>query len=559
MTTLMTQPHLLTAAAGDAQQINSAISQARAAAAGPTTGVLAAAEDEVSAVTAQLFGAYGQEYQAMLQQASLFHDQFVAALSSAGNAYAGAEAAASNMLGANGAGALHSAQETSIGLYMGGSGLPVPPPKYVEAVNNWVKYAFPGITVNAQALFTPEGLYPLTGVKTLPLNTSVSQGVEILESAITQQITAGNSVSVLGYSQSAIISSLVMQNLLHATSPMASQLNFTLIGDPMAPNGGLLERFAGLNLPSLGLDFYGATPPNTQFPTHIFTLEYDGYADFPKYPINFLSDLNAFAGIYFVHGTYPDINPSALPPGDHLITLPTSPGYTGVTTYDMITQPNLPLLDPLRAIPVIGNPLADLVQPDLTYLVNWGYGNPLYGYNTGYANVPTPFGVFPPLSATTALPGLLASGAQQGAAAFVSDISAMAPPSLPSLAFSAGGGASIGGFSLPAQLSTIPSPDSIIGALQTANTTAVNFVTNALAQSYAVLLPTADIANALLTSMPSYDVNLFLSGIEQAINGDPTGGLIYAFGAPIAADTALVTLASGFELEVLVGAVTSII
>ena len=72
------------------------------------------------------------------------------------------------------------------------------------------------------------------------------------------------------------------------------------------------------------------------------------------------------------------------------------------------------------------------------------------------------------------------------------------------------------------------------------------------------MLPTADIANALVTSLPSYDVNLFLSGIEMALNGDPTGGLIYAFGAPFAANTALYTMAAGFELEVLINAVEAI-
>lgn len=571
MTSLITQPQLLSTAAADAEQINSAISQARTAAAGPTTSVVAAAQDEVSAVTAQLFGAYGQEYQGLLQQASVFHDSFVAALSGAGNAYAGAEYSASNMLGTveagvqslMGGGALPKAA-ANVGLFMGGSGLPVPPPSYVTAVGRWVAQNFPGVT--GQALFTPEGLYPLTGVKSLPLNISVSQGVQILESAINQQIVGGNTVSVLGYSQSAIISSLVMRDLLSGAYPYAApptgQLNFTLLGDPMAPNGGLLSRFAGLTLPSLGLDFYGATPPNTPYATNIYTLQYDGYADFPKYPINILSDINAFAGIYFVHGTYPSINPSALPPGDHMITLPGSASLTGsgATNYYMITQPNLPILDPVRAIPVIGNPIADLVQPDLTYLVNWGYGNPLYGYNTGPANIPTPFGVFPPLSATTALPGLLASGAQQGATAFVSDISHMGTTSMPSLSFTPGGGATVGGLSLPTQApSALSSPTSFIEALQTANTTATDFVTNAVAQSYAVLLPTADIANALVTSMPSYDVNLFLSGIEQAIGGDPTGGLVYAIGAPIAADTALITLATGFEAEVVANAVTSIL
>src|ERR1700741_2510969 len=98
MTYLTAQPQLLATAAADVAEISSAISTAKAAAAGPTTGLVAAAQDEVSAITASLFGAYGQEYQALLQRAAAFHDQFVAALSASGNAYAGAEAAASNAL-----------------------------------------------------------------------------------------------------------------------------------------------------------------------------------------------------------------------------------------------------------------------------------------------------------------------------------------------------------------------------------------------------------------------------------------------------------------------------
>lgn len=36
-------------------------------------------------------------------------------------------------------------------------------------------------------------------------------------------------------------------------------------------------------------------------PTAIYTIEYDGFADFPQYPINVISDINAFAGIIFLH------------------------------------------------------------------------------------------------------------------------------------------------------------------------------------------------------------------------------------------------------------------
>ena len=62
---LITQPEQLAAAAADAGQVSTAISAAWAAAAGPTTNLVAAAEDEVSAITAVLFGAYGQECQAL--------------------------------------------------------------------------------------------------------------------------------------------------------------------------------------------------------------------------------------------------------------------------------------------------------------------------------------------------------------------------------------------------------------------------------------------------------------------------------------------------------------
>ena len=59
----------------------------------------------------------------------------------------------------------------------------------------------------------------------------------------------------------------------------------------------------------------------------------------------------------------------------------------------------------------------------------------------------------------------------------------------------------------------------------------------------------------MLTTYPSYDVNLFLGGIEQMVNGDLLGGLQYALVAPVAADVALGTLAAGFELIVVLDGV----
>jgi len=86
------------AAAQDLTGIGSTIREANAAAAGSTTSVVAAAQDEVSEAISALFGSYGREYQALTAQTALFHDQFVQALTSGGNAYNNTEAASTTVL-----------------------------------------------------------------------------------------------------------------------------------------------------------------------------------------------------------------------------------------------------------------------------------------------------------------------------------------------------------------------------------------------------------------------------------------------------------------------------
>src|SRR5208337_1286021 len=93
MSYLVAAPEFLASAATDLGNIGSTLSEASAAAATQTTGVLAAAEDEVSAAIAAVFSAHGQGFQALGAQAAAFHDQFVQALSGAGSSYVLAEAA----------------------------------------------------------------------------------------------------------------------------------------------------------------------------------------------------------------------------------------------------------------------------------------------------------------------------------------------------------------------------------------------------------------------------------------------------------------------------------
>ncbi len=93
MSFVVAAPEMVQAAASDIASIGSTINMANVEATAPTTAVLAAGADEVSAVIAALFAAHGQAYQTLSAQAAQFHDQFVAAMTSAAGAYSGAEAA----------------------------------------------------------------------------------------------------------------------------------------------------------------------------------------------------------------------------------------------------------------------------------------------------------------------------------------------------------------------------------------------------------------------------------------------------------------------------------
>jgi hypothetical protein len=93
MSFVIAAPEMMTAAAADLAGIGSSLSEANAAAAPPTTGVIAAAEDEISAAIASLFSSHGAAFQALSAQAAAFHSEFVQALNAGAGAYARIEAA----------------------------------------------------------------------------------------------------------------------------------------------------------------------------------------------------------------------------------------------------------------------------------------------------------------------------------------------------------------------------------------------------------------------------------------------------------------------------------
>jgi len=427
-------------------------------------------------------------------------------------------------------------------LVMGGSGMPLPDDSWV----NTIASLFLPSNADATALYTPEEFYPLS-LNELTLDDSVSQGLSNLDQAIHTELATGEPVGVFGYSQSAIIASLEMSQL-QAEGVPSSDVSFTLIGDLMNPNGGLFERFAGLDLSSLGIDFSGATPSD-DYATTIYTLEYDTWADFPKYPLNLLSDLNAF-----MSQTHFDYDTLTAEQVAQAIPLETT---GGLTDYYIIPVDDLPLLDPVREIPIIGNPIADLLQPDLTALVNLGYGDPDYGWSTTPANEATEFGLFPSLADVEKLPNLLITGTEQGIQDFVGDFTGTGPNpvslSLDSLfsgladSSSTMSSTQFDPDAMVSALTTLLNDPEALSALPTDITNALSDIGTTLDGSFAA---TQDILQAALISVPEYNVSLILDNLNNPIE---------ALGLPIAADLAIYQLLGGFESTVIDNAAQSIL
>jgi hypothetical protein len=88
-----THPEMLSAAADDLAGIGAAMSASNSAAAGPTTGVVPAAADQVSALTAAQFATHAGQYQAAAGAAAAIHALLVSTLQTNATAYAVTEAA----------------------------------------------------------------------------------------------------------------------------------------------------------------------------------------------------------------------------------------------------------------------------------------------------------------------------------------------------------------------------------------------------------------------------------------------------------------------------------
>jgi hypothetical protein len=476
---------------------------------------------------------------------------------------------------------------TACALIVGPSGVPVPSQAYVDNVMAlYVQPSSPATDYTVQVIDSPEGANPITGVKSLPLTISVVQGQEIVENTVnaltlpTGPVAPGTPFTYFGFSQSAIIASLLQQDMLDDPALLPGldrdNLSFVTVGNEMNPNGGWFSRFptvGGFDLafPSTGLEFYGPSPQEA-FPTTNYTLEYDGFADFPRYPLNVLSVLNAAMGIALVHtnytnpiyfeNTYGD-DPIATDGPGTACNEGTSafcsqlPSTAENQRYFFMKTPNLPLLVPLRAIPLIGNPLADLIQPVLKVIVDLGYGDPAHGFSSGVqppANTSVTIGLFPQVNPLEVLERLV-NGVVEGVTDFVAsfgpggsvqrEIAAIGSTLATLAALPTSGPAGLAG--APGAGGII---DSVIGTVQKVINDVAFFISAGASALYTTLLATADFLNAGTISLLGYGANLALNGVAQALGGDPIGGLVNAIGLPIAAVAGQITTVSVFQILV---------
>jgi hypothetical protein len=269
------------------------------------------------------------------------------------------------------------------GWIMSGTGVPTPDNGFLSSVESL--YLSQDSAFTFDPLTTPEQFCPIVCNPSEPdlgFGDSLNVGAGDLNSVIVPALQGGNDVAVLGYSQSADVATIEMNDLLNNT-PAGVNLNdlsVTLLGDPQSPIGGILDRFQfpdGVgafslspepqHVPFLDIPLSLATTPTTGIATDIYTGEYDGWANFPQDPTNILGDINALIGIDTVHPFYPDLTSAQLASAIDV-------GTIGDTNFYDIPE-NLPILAWMFDGGPAGQFFGDAFSPFLRLIIDWGYGN----------------------------------------------------------------------------------------------------------------------------------------------------------------------------------------
>ncbi len=225
------------------------------------------------------------------------------------------------------------------------------------------------VTINRVAVIYPAQFFPVFGSTTF--DDSVAVGRANLSHCLGASLGVCNYNTgvgsaapnpktdhfiVFGYSQSAVVASLVKNDLINdpTPDPALDGTEFFMAANPMRPNGGILGRgFEGLTIPIIGITFYGptknscptATPCSPRgpgidgnvYPTVDVAQQYDLLGgDAPAVPYNILAWANSLAAYALLHGQVPT---HSLDDSDVVYQ-----GAYGDTKYYMIDSDLLPIL-----------------------------------------------------------------------------------------------------------------------------------------------------------------------------------------------------------------------
>lgn len=221
-------------------------------------------------------------------------------------------------------------------LILGPTGTATPDAAYISTAESL--YLNPnGFDGDAVALTTPE---------TSDFGPSVTAGEADLVSAIEVDYSAGDMsaadpLTVVTYSQSSVIASLAEQQLHNYGIP-TEDLRFLMVGDTSSAEGGFLNSYLSeapswlsqditnlLNQEGWG-NILGATTPNDLYPTDVYTIQGDGWADFTS---NIWNDL---FGMSVTHQEYFGLT------ADQIASATVS--VDGLTDYYTIANPGLEAL-----------------------------------------------------------------------------------------------------------------------------------------------------------------------------------------------------------------------
>jgi hypothetical protein len=228
---------------------------------------------------------------------------------------------------------------SSTALIMGPTLIPDPSviPGYIPIIDNLYLHELGFTGTNVTSLVTPESLN---------FGPSIAEGELDLVNTIEADYNAGGDVTwatdpltVTAYSQSTVVASLA-EPILHELGIPSADLRFVFLGDaaanPSTGATGILDTLGDTTFGKAILDFLGwgnlvdATTPYDLYPTDVFTVTGDFFADYP------MSAAELWVLGLFEHGDYMGLTESEIQAAMHDTATTV---VDGLSTYYTIPDP----------------------------------------------------------------------------------------------------------------------------------------------------------------------------------------------------------------------------